>query len=212
MRDRHPPAFELVALDSPGRYRLSGEFGFGTAAAALARGNAEFARHPHVEVDLGGVTDADSAGLAVLLAWTERLQLLCAEHGTSMAAAALHYSLRSPLVDSTVVGVSSPHRREQLDELVQKARAGGEAGYKLEVIVVVGHADSTGSAALNERLSLARAEAVKKFLVDKGVEPNRIYTEGKGSRQPIADNKTAQGRQQNRRVEIEIVGTKTVVK
>lgn len=54
-----------------------------------------------------------------LLAWTERLQLLCAEHGTSMAAAALHYSLRSPLVDSTVVGVSSPHRREQLDELVQ---------------------------------------------------------------------------------------------
>ncbi len=78
--------------------------------------------------------------------------------------------------------------------------------------MVVGHADSTGSAALNERLSLARAEAVKKFLVDKGVEPNRIYTEGKGSRQPIADNKTAQGRQQNRRVEIEIVGTKTVVK
>ena len=54
-----------------------------------------------------------------LLEWTERLQRVCAEHGTSMAAAALHYSLRSPLIDSTVVGVSSPHRREQLDELVQ---------------------------------------------------------------------------------------------
>jgi D-threo-aldose 1-dehydrogenase len=54
-----------------------------------------------------------------LLEWTERVQRLCAEHGTSMAAAALHYSLRSPLVDSTVVGVSSPHRREQLDELEQ---------------------------------------------------------------------------------------------
>ena len=105
-----------------------------------------------------------------------------------------------------------PGAQKQLEELSQKARGYGEAGYKLEVIVVVGHADSTGSAALNERLSLARAEAVKKFLVDKGVEPNRIYTEGKGSRQPIADNKTAQGRQQNRRVEIEIVGTKTVVK
>lgn len=54
-----------------------------------------------------------------LLEWTERLQRVCAEHGTSMAAAALHYSLRSPLVDSTVVGVSTPHRREQLDELEQ---------------------------------------------------------------------------------------------
>ncbi|MCU0952280.1 MAG: OmpA family protein [Burkholderiaceae bacterium] len=105
-----------------------------------------------------------------------------------------------------------PGAIRQLDELVQKARAGGEAGYKLEVIVIVGHADSTGSAALNERLSLARAEAVKKYFVDKGIEPNRIYTEGKGSRQPIADNKTAAGRQQNRRVEIEIVGTRSVVK
>ncbi|MCS3443183.1 aldo/keto reductase [Microbacterium phyllosphaerae] len=54
-----------------------------------------------------------------LLEWTERLQRVCAEHGTSMAAAALHFSLRSPLIDSTVVGVSSPNRREQLDELVQ---------------------------------------------------------------------------------------------
>lgn len=52
-----------------------------------------------------------------LLAWTGRLQELCTQHGTPMAAAALHHSLRSSLVDSTVVGVSSPHRREQLDEL-----------------------------------------------------------------------------------------------
>jgi OOP family OmpA-OmpF porin len=92
-----------------------------------------------------------------------------------------------------------------LDDLVTKLQ-----GTKLEVVVVVGHTDSTGAAALNDRLSLRRAEAVKKYLSSKGVEANRIYTEGKGSRQPIADNKTAQGRQQNRRVEIEVVGTKTV--
>lgn len=54
-----------------------------------------------------------------LLEWTERLQRVCADHATSMAAAALRYSLRSPLVDSTVVGVSTPHRRAQLDELEQ---------------------------------------------------------------------------------------------
>lgn len=96
-----------------------------------------------------------------------------------------------------------PAAQAALDDLVNKLR-----GVKLEVIVVVGHTDNTGSAALNDRLSLRRAEAVKQYLVGKGIEANRIYTEGKGSRQPVADNKTAQGRQQNRRVEIEVVGTR----
>jgi OOP family OmpA-OmpF porin len=97
-----------------------------------------------------------------------------------------------------------PNARSALDDLVGKL-----AGVKLEVLVVVGHTDSTGAAALNDRLSLRRADAVKTYLASKGIEANRIYTEGKGARQPIADNKTAQGRQQNRRVEIEVVGTKT---
>jgi OOP family OmpA-OmpF porin len=52
-----------------------------------------------------------------------------------------------------------------------------------------------------------RAEAVKAYLVSKGIEANRVYTEGKGEKQPVADNKTAAGRAQNRRVEIEVVGT-----
>ena len=66
------PDFDLQALGADGRYRLAGHFGFETASAVLARGNAEFARYPHVELDLSGVTAADSAGLAVLLAWVER--------------------------------------------------------------------------------------------------------------------------------------------
>jgi len=98
-----------------------------------------------------------------------------------------------------------PNAQTALDDLVTKL-----SGTKLEVVVVVGHTDNTGAAALNDRLSLRRADAVKKYLASKGIEANRIYTEGKGARQPIADNKTAQGRQQNRRVEIEVVGTKTV--
>ena len=52
------------------------------------------------------------------------------------------------------------------------------------------------------------AEAVKKFLTGKGIEANRVYTEGKGSKQPVADNKTAEGRAKNRRVEVEVVGTR----
>jgi OOP family OmpA-OmpF porin len=67
---------------------------------------------------------------------------------------------------------------------------------------LVGHTDNTGSDQINDPLSVARAEAAKKYLIDKGIEESRITTEGKGSRNPVADNKTAQGRAMNRRVEV----------
>lgn len=82
----------------------------------------------------------------------------------------------------------------------------------LEVIIAVGHTDSIGTDAYNQKLSIRRAEAVKAYLKGKGIEENRIYTEGKGESQPKADNKTSDGRAQNRRVEIEVVGTRTVNK
>jgi len=76
------------------------------------------------------------------------------------------------------------------------------------VIIAVGHADSVGSDAYNQKLSVRRAEAVKAYLISKGIERNRIYTEGKGEKQPVADNRTAEGRAKNRRVEVEVVGTR----
>jgi OOP family OmpA-OmpF porin len=82
------------------------------------------------------------------------------------------------------------------------------SGLNLEVIIAVGHTDSIGSDAYNQRLSIRRSEAVKSYLVSKGVEKNRVYTEGKGEKQPVADNRTAEGRAKNRRVEIEVVGTR----
>ena len=76
------------------------------------------------------------------------------------------------------------------------------------MIIAVGHTDSVGTDAYNEKLSVQRSETVKAYLVSKGVEKNRIYTEGKGESSPVADNKTKEGRAKNRRVEIEVVGTR----
>jgi OOP family OmpA-OmpF porin len=98
--------------------------------------------------------------------------------------------------------VLKPAGKEKLDDLIGKIK-----GMNLEVVVATGHTDSVGSDASNQKLSIRRAESVKAYLVSKGIEKNRIYTEGKGEKQPVADNKTAEGRAKNRRVEIEVVGT-----
>lgn len=99
--------------------------------------------------------------------------------------------------------VLKPEGKAKLDDLVSKVK-----NVNLEVIIAVGHTDSIGTDAYNQKLSVRRAEAVKAYLVSKGIEKNRVYTEGKGEKQPIADNKTKEGRAKNRRVEIEVVGTR----
>ncbi|MEL6860105.1 MAG: OmpA family protein [Pseudomonadota bacterium] len=68
-------------------------------------------------------------------------------------------------------------------------------------VTIEGHTDSTGSSALNDRLSLARAQAVRDALVIRGVTPALLSAEGYGSARPIAGNDTAEGRDQNRRIE-----------
>ena len=99
--------------------------------------------------------------------------------------------------------VIKPEGKSKLDDLANKVR-----GINLEVVIAIGHADSIGSDAYNQKLSVRRAESVKAYLVSKGLEPNRVYTEGKGEKQPVASNKTADGRAKNRRTEIEVIGTR----
>jgi len=108
--------------------------------------------------------------------------------------------------------VLRPEGKAKLDELVSKAKA-----IKLEVILAVGHTDRIGSDAYNQKLSEKRAAAVKEYLVAKGIEANRVYTEGKGEKQPVTGDKCKGNAktkalidclQPDRRVDIEVIGTK----
>lgn len=102
-----------------------------------------------------------------------------------------------------------PEGKAKLDELVGQVK-----GIALEVIIAVGHTDRIGSKEYNQKLSVRRAESVKAYLVSKGVQPNRIYTEGKGMTQPVKECKDTNFKalvaclQPNRRVDVEVVGTK----
>lgn len=88
-----------------------------------------------------------------------------------------------------------PGLRPVLDQFAQGLDA-------TTVVRIVGHTDSTGSDAINDPLSLERARTVSNYLQDRGVPASRLEIAGRGSREPVADNTTPEGRAQNRRVEI----------
>jgi OOP family OmpA-OmpF porin len=105
-----------------------------------------------------------------------------------------------------------PEGKAKLDEVVAKSKA-----INLEVILVVGHTDRIGSDSYNQKLSEKRAAAVKEYVVAKGIEANRVYTEGKGEKQPVTGDKCKGDKpskalieclQPDRRADIEIIGTK----
>ena len=99
--------------------------------------------------------------------------------------------------------VLKPEGKATLQTLVAKLK-----DTDIEVIVATGHTDWTGSEAYNVKLSMRRAKAVKAFLVSKGIPEARVFVEGKGESQPTSNNHTKEGRAKNRRVDIEVVGTK----
>lgn len=96
-----------------------------------------------------------------------------------------------------------PRGKEILGNLVQDLN---QPGAHVEGINVVGHTDSIGTDRYNQKLSERRANSVVKFLTGAGVSPSIIQSHGEGERNPVASNKTPEGRQQNRRVEVSVKG------
>jgi OOP family OmpA-OmpF porin len=99
--------------------------------------------------------------------------------------------------------VLRPDGKKSIDDALARIR-----GVDLEMVIATGHTDSVGTDAYNQKLSERRAAAVKDYLVSKGVPASKITTIGKGESQPVATNKTSEGRQKNRRVDIEFKGVR----
>jgi outer membrane protein OmpA-like peptidoglycan-associated protein len=91
----------------------------------------------------------------------------------------------------------NPRLRPILDQF-----ASGLSQQQGTEVRIIGHTDNTGSDALNDRLSLDRAQSVRDYLLARGVRADTVQVAGRGEREPVADNATEAGRAQNRRVEI----------
>ncbi|HEX4858025.1 MAG TPA: OmpA family protein, partial [Usitatibacteraceae bacterium] len=97
--------------------------------------------------------------------------------------------------------VLKPEGKKSIDEAIAKL-----AKVDVEMIIATGHTDSIGTDKYNQRLSERRANTVKEYMVSKGQAAAKITTLGKGETQPVATNKTKEGRAKNRRVDIEFKG------
>jgi len=149
---------------------------------------------------IGGAVGAVAGNL-----WSKRMEdkrkaLEKATQGTDIAVARTsnnELKVNVPSDFSFSVGRSDvkPKMKPVLDEFAR----GLDPAMQVRV---VGHTDSSGSDAINNPLSVRRAEAVRDYIAAKGVNPTHVITEGHGAREPVADNASVAGRAQNRRVEI----------
>jgi len=100
--------------------------------------------------------------------------------------------------------VLKPDGKKSIDDAIVKMKQ-----VDVEMVIATGHTDSIGTDAYNQKLSERRATTVKEYMVSQGIPAAKITTLGKGETQPVATNKTSEGRAKNRRVDIEFKGVQT---
>lgn len=149
---------------------------------------------------IGGVVGAVAGNLWSKRMEDKRIAMERATAGSSIEVARtaddqLKLSVPSDLSFDVGSAELKPALRPVLEQFAQGLGA-------TAAVRIVGHTDSTGSAAINDPLSVHRAQSVRDFLVTRGVPAQRMSVEGRGAREPIADNATEAGRARNRRVEI----------
>jgi OOP family OmpA-OmpF porin len=178
---------------------------FGGSAAAQMKGTL---------LDRDGKTVTDGFGECVsvdkMKHWHKDHKYYCAEE----KAKPKPKPKPQPVAETVTIGAHAlfdhdksnlrPEGKSELDAVAAKLKSFSS----VQSISVVGHTDSDGTEAYNQALSERRAASVKDYLVSKGISSSVISTSGMGETQPTASNKTKEGRQQNRRVEITIRATK----
>jgi len=192
-------------------YKLS--LGLAVAEAMIAVAVAQVPPDRYVQ-DPSSKVVRDPFGRCVLSLGGQNLP----ECGTPLVAAKAPPPPAPPVRETMTLGADAyfdfdkatlkPAGREKLDVLARDLR---QMGGQVSSIAVVGNTDSVGTDAYNQRLSERRAQAVVGYLVQKGVNPNIVTARGDGERNPVADNATAAGRAQNRRVEVTVEAPESVL-
>jgi outer membrane protein OmpA-like peptidoglycan-associated protein len=176
--------------------------GVGAAAGAVIGGVTGGSKGAATGAVLGGVVGAGGGYLWSQKMRNQKTAMEQATAGTPVAVTQtpdnrLKLDIPSDLSFDMGSSVIKPSFTPVLDRFATNLSQHPES-----TVTIVGHTDSSGSEALNNALSVARAEAVRDYLVSRGIARSRFVTAGRGSREPVADNSTPQGRDKNRRVEV----------
>jgi outer membrane protein OmpA-like peptidoglycan-associated protein len=128
------------------------------------------------------------------------------EHVVPPAPVVQEIALSADVLFDFDKSIIKPEGKTALEQLITQLK-----GKTFELIAVTGHTDWIGTEEYNQKLSVRRALAVRDYLLARGIDAKRIFAQGKGKTQPVADNRTTQGRAKNRRVMVELVARPTVV-
>jgi outer membrane protein OmpA-like peptidoglycan-associated protein len=195
-------ALATAGCDTMGPREKGTAVGAGTGAAAGAVLGAITGGRAGTGAVIGGAIGAVAGNLWSKRQEDRRVAMEQATRGTSVEVTRtsdnqLKINIPNDISFDTNSYLIKPQLRSVLDPF-----ASSLAGDPASIVSIVGHTDSTGSAAINNPLSVDRAQSVRDYLVARGIPATRIETSGRGEREPVADNATEAGRARNRRVEI----------